>query len=100
MNNIIEQEVMGVSGEAANPENSAQKELVAGSGVAASLEKEMERRFLQYSMSVIVSRALPDVRDGLKPCQRWISYAMRKKKMGSSGKTIKSGKNRGEVIGN
>ena len=100
MNNIIEQEVMGVSGEAANPENSAQKELVAGSVVAASIEKEMERRFLQYSMSVIVSRALPDVRDGLKPVQRRILYAMHKKNVGSSGKTMKSAKIVGEVMGN
>jgi len=100
MNNIIEQEVIGVSGETANPENSAQKELVAGSVVAASIEKEMERRFLQYSMSVIVSRALPDVRDGLKPVQRRILYAMHKKNVGSSGKTMKSAKIVGEVMGN
>ncbi len=40
------------------------------------LEKEMRKSFLDYSMSVIVSRALPDVRDGLKPVHRRILYAM------------------------
>ena len=40
------------------------------------LTKEIRRDFLEYSMSVIVSRALPDVRDGLKPVQRRILYAM------------------------
>src|SRR5881392_3676758 len=42
-----------------------------------TLVEEVEAAFLQYSMSVIVSRALPDVRDGLKPVQRRILYAMR-----------------------
>ena len=51
-------------------------------------------------MSVIVSRALPDVRDGLKPVQRRILYAMHKKNVGSSGKTMKSAKIVGEVMGN
>ncbi len=44
---------------------------------AVSLEEEMKRSYLDYAMSVIVSRALPDVRDGLKPVQRRILYAMR-----------------------
>ena len=42
----------------------------------AELSKEMRTSFLEYSMSVIVSRALPDVRDGLKPVHRRILYAM------------------------
>ncbi|HEU4754793.1 MAG TPA: DNA gyrase subunit A, partial [Armatimonadota bacterium] len=42
-----------------------------------NIDDEMRRSYLQYSMSVIVSRALPDVRDGLKPVQRRILYAMR-----------------------
>ena len=41
-----------------------------------TIENEMEESYLQYSMSVIVSRALPDVRDGLKPVHRRILYAM------------------------
>ncbi len=42
-----------------------------------SLEEEMKQSYLDYAMSVIVSRALPDVRDGLKPVHRRILYAMR-----------------------
>ena len=41
-----------------------------------SIIEEMERSYLDYAMSVIVSRALPDVRDGLKPVHRRILYAM------------------------
>ena len=41
-----------------------------------SVDDELSKSFLDYSMSVIVSRALPDVRDGLKPSQRRILYAM------------------------
>ena len=44
--------------------------------VPTSLREEMERSYLEYAMSVIVGRALPDVRDGLKPVQRRILYAM------------------------
>ena len=40
------------------------------------IEEEMQRSYLDYAMSVIVARALPDVRDGLKPVQRRILYAM------------------------
>src|SRR3974390_108209 len=40
------------------------------------IQEEMERSFLEYSMSVIVARALPDVRDGLKPVHRRILYSM------------------------
>ena len=43
--------------------------------INVDLEKEMKKSFLDYSMSVIVSRALPDVRDGLKPVHRRILYA-------------------------
>lgn len=51
--------------------------LTSGAGVApVTIEDEMRRSYLDYAMSVIVSRALPDVRDGLKPVQRRILYAM------------------------
>ena len=46
-----------------------------------SLEKEMRKSYLDYAMSVIVGRALPDARDGLKPVHRRVLYAM--KEMGS-----------------
>ncbi len=44
--------------------------------ISVDLEKEMKQSFLAYSMSVIVSRALPDVRDGLKPVHRRILYTL------------------------
>ena len=44
--------------------------------INVDLEKEMKKSFLDYSMSVIVSRALPDVRDGLKPVHRRILYTL------------------------
>ena len=44
--------------------------------INVDLEKEIKKSFLDYSMSVIVSRALPDVRDGLKPVHRRILYTM------------------------
>ena len=44
--------------------------------IQRNIEKEMEKSFLDYSMSVIVSRALPDVRDGLKPVHRRILYTL------------------------
>ena len=44
--------------------------------VHVDIEKEMKESFMQYSMAVIVSRALPDVRDGLKPVHRRIIYTM------------------------
>ena len=46
------------------------------------LTKEIRRDFLEYSMSVIVSRALPDVRDGLKPVQRRILFSMHEMNIG------------------
>ena len=44
--------------------------------VDVDIEKEMKKSYLEYAMSVIVARALPDVRDGLKPVHRRIIYAM------------------------
>ena len=51
---------------------------------------EMEKSYLDYSMSVIVSRALPDVRDGLKPVHRRIIYAMNQMGLTVTGKNVKS----------
>ena len=45
--------------------------------LSVSLEDEMRQSYLDYAMSVIVGRALPDVRDGLKPVHRRVLYAMR-----------------------
>ena len=44
--------------------------------INVDMEKEVKRSFIEYSMSVIAARALPDVRDGMKPGQRRIMYAM------------------------
>ena len=64
-----------------------------------SVESEMEQRYLQYSMSVIVARALPDVRDGLKPVHRRILYVMDRNNLRSGAKHTKSAQIVGEVMG-
>jgi len=62
--------------------------------------EEVSRSFLDYSMSVIISRALPDVRDGLKPSQRRVLYAMHELGLVPNKGTIKCGKIVGDTIGN
>ncbi len=64
-----------------------------------TVEDEMETSYLQYSMSVIVARALPDVRDGLKPVHRRILYVMDKANLGPQSKHTKSAQIVGEVMG-
>lgn len=64
------------------------------------ISKEMKKAYLNYAMSVIVSRALPDVRDGLKPVHRRILYAMHEMGLHHSAKYVKSAKVAGEVMGN
>ena len=63
------------------------------------IEKEVRKSFLEYSMSVIVDRALPDVRDGLKPVHRRILYSMYEKNYTSDKPTVKSAKVVGDVLG-
>ena len=58
------------------PEDMAQQTLDGGNVEPIELREEMERSFLDYAMSVITARALPDARDGLKPVHRRILYAM------------------------
>lgn len=65
----------------------------------AELGKEMRTSFLEYSMSVIVARALPDVRDGLKPVHRRILYAMYEAGLMPNRPHKKSAWTVGEVIG-
>ena len=60
---------------------------------------EMKDAYVDYAMSVIVARALPDVRDGLKPVQRRILYAMSKLGITSSSAHKKSARIIGDVIG-
>jgi DNA gyrase subunit A len=64
------------------------------------LEQEMRQSYMDYAMSVIVSRALPDVRDGLKPVQRRILYAMLQEGITAAGRTKKSAAIVGEVMKN
>ena len=65
-----------------------------------SILEEMQRSYLDYAMSVIVSRALPDVRDGLKPVHRRILYAMHDSGYHWNRKFVKSSKVVGDVMGN
>lgn len=67
--------------------------------LSAELSKEMRTSFLEYSMSVIVSRALPDVRDGLKPVHRRILYAMNESGITPRRPHAKSARTVGDVIG-
>ncbi len=63
------------------------------------IDDEMQRAYLDYAMSVIVSRALPDARDGLKPVHRRILYAMHEMSMGPETAYKKSARIVGEVLG-
>ena len=60
----------------------------------------MKRSYMDYAMSVIIGRALPDVRDGLKPANRRVLYAMRQMGLASNRPYRKCAKIVGEVIGN
>lgn len=67
--------------------------------VNRNVEDELKESYLRYSMSVIISRALPDVRDGLKPSQRRILYAMRQLNLSPGGKHRKCAKIAGDTSG-
>ena len=67
--------------------------------IVSDLSKEMKKSYLDYAMSVIVSRALPDVRDGLKPVHRRILYDMYELGIKSTGATKKSARIVGDVLG-
>src|SRR3970282_1250582 len=66
---------------------------------ATEITTELSQSYLDYAMSVIVARALPDVRDGLKPVHRRILYAMHLMGLHSSSRYSKSAKVVGEVLG-
>jgi DNA gyrase subunit A len=67
--------------------------------VSRNVEEEMKESYLRYSMSVIISRALPDARDGLKPSQRRILYAMKMLNLSPGGKHRKCAKISGDTSG-
>ena len=85
----------------ANPEEQG-----SGTGAGAlrmvdlPIEDELRDSYLTYAMSVIVSRALPDVRDGLKPSQRRILVAMNDLNLGPGSKRVKCAKISGDTSGN
>ena len=68
--------------------------------IPVSIEDEMRRSYMDYAMSVIVGRALPDVRDGLKPAHRRVVYGMRTMGLGPTRPYRKCAKIVGEVMGN
>jgi DNA gyrase subunit A len=72
----------------------------AASKIPVNIEDEMKRSYMDYAMSVIIGRALPDVRDGLKPAHRRVLFAMRQMGLGSNRAYRKCAKIVGEVIGN
>jgi DNA gyrase subunit A len=70
------------------------------SRIPVNIEDEMRRSYLDYAMSVIIGRALPDIRDGLKPAHRRVLFAMRQMGLASNRAYRKCAKIVGEVIGN
>ncbi|MGE5486140.1 MAG: DNA gyrase subunit A [Ignavibacteriales bacterium] len=74
-------------------------EFTAGKVLPVDIEEEMKRSYIDYAMSVIVARALPDVRDGLKPVQRRILYGMSELGMTPDKPYKKSARIVGEVLG-
>jgi DNA gyrase subunit A len=72
----------------------------AASKLPVNIEDEMKRSYMDYAMSVIIGRALPDVRDGLKPAHRRVLYGMRTMGLASNRAYRKCAKIVGEVMGN
>jgi len=73
---------------------------IAASKIPVNIEDEMKRSYMDYAMSVIIGRALPDVRDGLKPAHRRVLYGMRTMGLASNRTSRKCAKIVGEVMGN
>lgn len=82
-----------------NPSQPPLEGLGAANLIPVNIEDEMRRSYLDYAMSVIIGRALPDVRDGLKPVQRRILYAMHEMGLHANRPTRKCAKIVGEVMG-
>ena len=80
-------------------DNQDEKNIIEPKVINVDIEKEMKQSFLAYSMSVIVSRALPDVRDGLKPVHRRILYTMFEDNLGPDKAYRKCANTVGSVLG-
>ncbi len=83
-----------------NPADSGDLEVDTDRIISVDISKEMKDSYIDYAMSVIVQRALPDVRDGLKPVHRRILYAMQQMGLTAQAKFRKSATVVGEVLGN
>ncbi len=79
--------------------NPNETEAPAGRIETVNIDRQMRSSYIDYSMSVIVSRALPDVRDGMKPVHRRVLFGMTGLGLGYSGQTKKSARIVGEVLG-
>jgi len=73
---------------------------IAANKIPVNIEDEMKRSYMDYAMSVIIGRALPDVRDGLKPAHRRVLYGMKNMGLSSTRGYRKCAKIVGEVMGN
>src|SRR5947209_19867335 len=79
----------------------AASDVIGGGNIEPrALEDEMRSAYLDYAMSVIVGRALPDVRDGLKPVHRRVLYGMSELGLGPTRPYAKSSRIVGDVMGN
>ena len=76
-----------------------ENEIRTGRVETVNIDRQMRSAYIDYSMSVIVSRALPDVRDGMKPVHRRVLFGMTGLGLGYSGQTKKSARIVGEVLG-
>ena len=82
-----------------SPKNKEEKQIVAHSTIPAPIIEEVRHSYLTYAMSVIVARALPDVRDGLKPVHRRVLYAMNEMGLFPHARFRKSAAIVGDVLG-
>ena len=80
-------------------ENNNEEKITTGRIEQVDIDQQMRSAYIDYSMSVIVSRALPDVRDGLKPVHRRVLFGMEGLGLSYSGQTKKSARIVGEVLG-
>ena len=90
----------GGDGGAGQPAGDGLRDISGGRLVEMPIEQELKDSYLTYAMSVIVSRALPDVRDGLKPSQRRILVAMNDLNLTPGASRVKCAKISGDTSGN
>ena len=94
-----DQKNTGTQGEGENHDNENLESQEQGKIQRINIEDQMKTAYIDYSMSVIVARALPDVRDGLKPVHRRILFDMGELGITAGGQTKKSARIVGDVLG-